>query len=80
MTQQSSEINRPVTRAQAHDIQESGICTTVLEKRLATELINRIQQIDRLQLALHKCDKWHSVLEDLFEDAYLDTHDMEEIP
>ena len=80
MTQQSSEINRPVTRAQAHDIQESGIYTTVLEKRLATELINRIQQIDRLQFALHKCDRWCRVLDDLFEDAYLDTHDMEEIP
>lgn len=80
MTKQSSEINRPVTRAQAYDIQESGICTTVLEKRLATELINRMKQIDRLQFALHKCDKWSNVLEDFFEDAYLDTHDMEEIP
>ena len=80
MTQQSSETNRPVTRSQAYDIQESGICTTVLEKRLATELINRMKQIDRLQFALQKCDRWCNVLEDLFEDAYLDTYDMEEIP
>ena len=39
-----------------------------------------MKQIDRLQFALHKCDRWNDVLEDLFEDAYLDTYDMEEIP
>lgn len=79
MTQQSSETNRPVTRTEAYMIQEVGVFTNTLEKRLAAELINRIQQIDRLQFALHKCDKWSNVLEDFFEDDYLDTHDMEEI-
>lgn len=74
------EINRPVNRTEACMIQEVGGFTTALEKRLAAELINRIQQIDRLQFALQKCDRWNNVLEDLFEDKYLNTHDMEEIP
>lgn len=80
MTQQPSETNRPVTRTEAYMIQAVGGFTTTLEKKLAAELINRIQQIDRLQFALQKCDRWNNVLDDLFEDAYLDTHDMEEIP
>lgn len=71
---------RPITRdeIQAY-IEDPGMFDYDI-KRLAIELKLRVHQIDRLQFALHKCDKWSDVLEYLFEDAYLETYDMEEIP
>src|SRR5699024_11018430 len=121
MTQQPSEINRPVTRTEAYMIQAVGGLTTTHEEKLAAEIINRIQKIDRLQFAsetsthyhicqtvgtfttsldkklpaklitttkqiapllfsLQKRDRCNNVLDDLCDDAYLATHDMEEIP
>lgn len=72
--------HRPFTRdeIQAY-IEDPGMFDYDVQ-RLAIALKLRIHQIDRLQFALHKCDRWHNVLEDLIEDAYLDTYDMEEIP
>lgn len=72
--------HRPFTRdeIQAY-IEDPGMFDYDVQ-RLAIALKLRIHQIDRLQFALHKCDKWSDVLGDLFEEKYLETYDMEEIP
>lgn len=70
---------RPVTRDDLREILEDPAQDNRKIERLATELQLRFHQIDRLQFALHKCDKWSDVLGDLFEEKYLETYDMEEI-
>ena len=72
--------HRPFTRDEIQErIEDPGMFDYDVQ-RLAIALKLRIHQIDRLQFALHKCDKWSDVLGDFFEEKYLEPYDMEEIP
>ena len=45
--------------------------------RAARMVVSQAEQIERLQAALHKADKWGDILGNLYEDEYLLSGDME---
>ena len=45
--------------------------------RAARTVVAQAEQIERLQAALHKADKWGDILGNLYEDEYILPGDME---
>ena len=65
-----SEAREWLPMAESHDVNANI-------SRLLRTAISQAEQIERLQAALHKADKWGDILGNLYEDEYLLPGDME---
>lgn len=67
--------NRMMSVAEARKF-ATGYGATMVNQARRT-IVAQAEQIERLQAALHKADKWGDILGNLYEDEYLHPEDME---